>query len=175
MRSGGLKLTYTLGITFLTCALIVTSSSSDDLHDSPQDPKIRQVTDNHNPAAHTNLLGTTTELRFKSFIQEYEKSYSTREEYVHRLGVFAKNLIRAAEHQAMDPTAIHGVTRFSDLTEEEFEMMYMGVKGGREVLGNDHVESAAAAATVMTDVTYLPENFDWREKGAVTEVKMQVA
>ncbi|KAL3520763.1 hypothetical protein ACH5RR_018912 [Cinchona calisaya] len=178
MRSGGMMLTYAPCFTFLTCALIVSSTAN--LDHSPQDLNIRQVTDNQNPISTTNLLllGTTTELRFKSFIQKYEKSYSTHEEYVHRLGVFAKNFIRAAEHQAMDPTAIHGVTQFSDLTEEEFETMYMGLGGrGGTLLGKDPVDSAAAAAaksTAMMDrATDLPESFDWREKGAVTNVKMQ--
>ncbi|KAF7124691.1 hypothetical protein RHSIM_Rhsim12G0119400 [Rhododendron simsii] len=39
------------------------------------------------------------------------KEYWTREEYVRRLWIFAKNLVRAAEHQALDPIAVHGVTR----------------------------------------------------------------
>lgn len=68
--------------------------------------------------------------QFKSFIDKYGKEYSTREEYVHRLGIFTKNLARDVEHQALDPTAVHGITQFSDLTEEEFEGMYMGMRGG---------------------------------------------
>ncbi|KAK4367073.1 hypothetical protein RND71_014953 [Anisodus tanguticus] len=99
---------------------------------------------------------------------EYSKEYTTREEYIHRLGIFAKNLLRAAEHQALDPTAIHGVNQFSDLTSEEFERMYMGVKGGdRNLLGQ--IGSRGAPL----EVKGLPERFDWREKGAVTDVKMQ--
>lgn len=164
-------LTCAVGVTLLTCALIVSSATTP--HGSPQDPMIRQVTDNHKPIISSDLLGTATELHFKSFIQKYEKSYSTHEEYVHRLGVFAKNLIRAAEHQAIDPTAIHGITQFSDLTEEEFETMYMGFKGGGTHLEEDHVGSESAAEKVMMDATDLPKNFDWREKGAVTNVKMQ--
>ena len=145
---------------------------------------IRQVTDNHHhrhhpgrSSANHRLLGTTTELHFKSFMEEYEKSYSTHEEYVHRLGIFAKNLIKAAEHQAMDPSAIHGVTQFSDLTEEEFEATYMGLKGGAGVGGTTQLgkdDGDESAAEVMMDVSDLPESFDWREKGAVTEVKTQV-
>lgn len=138
------------------------------IHARTQDSNIRQVTDNP-PRHHHNLLGTATELRFKSFIQEYGKDYYTHEEYVHRLGVFAKNLIRAAEHQALDPTAVHGVTQFSDLSEEEFESMYLGVKGGFGRVG-----SGGGNEAKLLEVGKLPDNFDWREKGAVTEVKMQV-
>ncbi|KAJ6325501.1 hypothetical protein OIU76_012560 [Salix suchowensis] len=111
-----------------------------------------------------NLLGT--EEKFKMFIKKHKKEYKTREEYVHRFGIFGKNLIRAAEHQALDPTAIHGVTPFMDLTEEEFERIYTGVLGG----GTVPVEKASVS---FMDASGLPGSFDWREKGAVTDVKMQ--
>lgn len=110
----------------------------------------------------------STEKRFKTFMENYGKRYSTREEYLLRLGIFAKNMLRAAEHQALDPTATHGVTQFSDLSEDEFERFYTGVKGGFPS-GN----SSGGEAPPL-DLEGLPENFDWREKGAVTEVKMQV-
>ena len=151
-------LTYTACVlALLTCALTVSAS--------PPDPKILQVTQNH------HLLGTKTEHQFKAFIQEYGKEYSTSEEYLHRLGIFARNLIRAVEHQALDPTAVHGVTPFSDLTEEEFESTFMGLRGGGPRLDVDGVAGAAS----MMEVRGLPESFDWREKGAVTDVKMQVS
>ncbi|KAL0322052.1 UNVERIFIED_CONTAM: putative cysteine protease RD19D [Sesamum calycinum] len=108
MKGGGLVYPVGVGsaLALLTCALA--------LHVSPQDDaKILQVTENYH--ANHHLLGTAAELRFKSFMLEYGKEYPTRAEYLHRLGIFAKNLIRAAEHQAMDPT-VHGVTQFSDLS-----------------------------------------------------------
>ncbi|KHN00877.1 Cysteine proteinase 15A [Glycine soja] len=71
-----------------------------------------------------------TEKKFKVFMENYGRSYSTREEYLRRLGIFSQNMLRAAEHQALDPTAVHGVTQFSDLTEVEFEKLYTGVNGG---------------------------------------------
>ncbi|KAI5648578.1 hypothetical protein M9H77_34583 [Catharanthus roseus] len=162
-RELGPTLTYANGVALLTCAFLFIST----IHARTQDSNIRQVTDNP-PRHNHNLLGTATELRFKSFIQEYGKDYYTHEEYVHRLGVFAKNLIRAAEHQALDPTAVHGVTQFSDLSEEEFESMYLGVKGGFGRVG-----SGGGNEAKLLEVGKLPDNFDWREKGAVTEVKMQ--
>ncbi|KEH43476.1 putative cathepsin L [Medicago truncatula] len=108
-----------------------------------------------------------TEKKFKVFMQDYSKSYSTREEYLLRLGIFAKNLVKAVEHQALDPTAIHGVTQFSDLSDEEFERFYTGVRGGFPS------SNGVGEVAPPLDVEGLPENFDWREKGAVTGVKMQ--
>lgn len=110
-----------------------------------------------------------TEKKFKVFMENYGRSYSTEEEYLRRLGIFAQNMVRAAEHQALDPTAVHGVTQFSDLTEDEFEKLYTGVNGGFPSSNN-----AAGGIAPPLEVDGLPENFDWREKGAVTEVKLQV-
>ncbi|KAM7463864.1 hypothetical protein LguiA_031985 [Lonicera macranthoides] len=148
-------------LTYTACAcacVVALLTSALTFSASPPEPKILQVTH--------HLLGTKTEQQFNSFIHEYGKEYSTREEYLHRLGIFARNLIRAVEHQALDPTAVHGVTPFSDLTADEFESTFMGLQRGLDVDG-------VAGAARMMEVRGLPESFDWREKGAVTNVKMQ--
>ncbi|KAL8052059.1 hypothetical protein ABFX02_06G188900 [Erythranthe guttata] len=158
MKGGGLTYAVVTGtaLILLTCALAT-------LEEEQQ--VILQVTGNHH-----HLLGTAAEHQFNIFIQEYGKDYPTRAEYLHRLGIFAKNLLRAAEHQAMDPTAVHGVTQFSDLSPEEFEGMYMGVKGSAAAAPPSENEEVVAAEMEVGD---LPESFDWREKGAVSDVKMQ--
>lgn len=151
----------------LTCALTLTMALG------YQDPVIHQVTDDLHPKFSGNeLLGT--EKKFKIFMEKYGKTYGSREEYVRRLGIFARNMLRAAEHQALDPTAVHGVTPFSDLSEEEFESMYTGFRGGPG-FGHGNVANSAAAAAEVDGGGHLPESFDWREKGAVTDVKMQVS
>ncbi|KAM7268617.1 hypothetical protein ACFE04_010783 [Oxalis oulophora] len=131
---------------------------------------IHQVTD-QNPNNNNHLLSSETEKQFNIFMQEYGKTYSTREEYMHRLGVFASNVMKAVKHQMLDPTAVHGVTQFSDLTEDEFERFYMGVKG----FGGGQRLSEVEKGMVEEEVGggELPASFDWREKGAVTDVKMQ--
>ncbi|OVA17985.1 Peptidase C1A [Macleaya cordata] len=174
----GKDLMFTVGVTILTCALAVSSSLL--LHDDDpvleEDPKIYQVTDQKQSNRkfiqdRLDHLGTitTTEKNFQMFMKTYGKEYSTREEYIQRLGIFAKNMIRAAEHQALDPTAIHGITPFSDLSEDEFENLYTGLKVGSPSPFSNEVSSTAPAM----EVDGLPSSFDWREKGAVTDVKLQ--
>lgn len=96
---------------------------------------------------------------------------------MHRLGIFAKNLVRAAQHQALDPTAVHGVTQFSDLSEEEFERLYTGVKGGSVSVSaaEPRLLDGFWSEAELVEVDGLPESFDWRDQGAVTEVKTQVS
>ena len=89
--------------------------------------------------------------------------------------MFAANLARAAAHQALDPTARHGVTPFSDLTREEFEARLTGVRAGGDVQWLVMSGAPAAPPSSQEEVARLPASFDWRDKGAVTGVKMQGA
>ncbi|KAI3824265.1 hypothetical protein L1987_05716 [Smallanthus sonchifolius] len=137
---GGCGLTYAAAVIALTCTIHA-------VHTRPHDPFIAQVTDQLNH----HLLGTPTGHPFTAFIQEHDKQYYTREEYLHRLGVFSKNLLRAAEHQLLDPTTVHGVTPFSDLSEEEFEMMYLG-GGGGWVAGGGGVRGWSAISSLSLTI-----------------------
>ncbi|XP_024392278.1 cysteine proteinase 15A [Physcomitrium patens] len=134
----------------------------------PTGDTIREVTDDAlsngsvEQFAHA-LIGA--EKRFESFMKDFGKVYHSVEEYEHRFGVFKSNLLKALKHQALDPTASHGVTMFSDLTEEEFTSKYLGLKRPSVL------SSAPQAPPLPTED--LPPNFDWREKGAVGPVKDQ--
>ncbi|CAM8939645.1 unnamed protein product [Rhodiola kirilowii] len=97
---------------------------------------------------------------------KYNKVYATAEEHDYRLGVFKANLRLAERHQRIDPSAVHGVTQFSDLTPEEFKRSYLGLKRKLKL-------PADARKAPLLPTNNLPEDFDWREKGAVTDVKNQ--
>lgn len=148
------ELRSSLSVAALSLVLLLTRAAGASYEAGP---RIRQV---------TSALGSP-EAEFEAFVRGYGKEYGDRAEYAHRLGVFARNMIRAAEHQILDPTAEHGITPFSDLTEDEFEARLTGL-GARERKGHWHPTAPE------TDVEGLPSSFDWREKGAVTDVKTQV-
>ncbi|KAF8759194.1 hypothetical protein HU200_010222 [Digitaria exilis] len=142
---------------------------------SDHDGFIRQVTDGGGLSR--SWPGLLPEAQFAAFVRRHGRRYSGPEEYARRLRVFASNLARAAAHQAMDPSARHGVTPFSDLTPEEFEARHTGLRaGGGDVFQRLARRSMAAAAPATEEeVTRLPDTFDWRDRGAVTGVKTQGA
>ncbi|CAK9860591.1 unnamed protein product [Sphagnum jensenii] len=133
---------------------------------------IAQVTDRDNRRAGTDFMIAEAalkgaEAKFRGFVREYGKVYATDEERQHRFKAFRHNLMKAVEHQALDPTAVHGVTEFSDLTEEEFAAQFLGLKVP------EAIKNAPSGPDLPTGD--LPEEFDWRNLGAVTPVKNQGA
>ncbi|XP_027387905.1 cathepsin F isoform X2 [Bos indicus] len=102
---------------------------------------------------------------FKDFVTTYNRTYDSQEASW-RMSVFANNMVRAQKIQALDRgTARYGVTKFSDLTEEEFRTIYLNP------LLKDAPGRNMRPAHPVTDVP--PPQWDWRNKGAVTNVKDQ--
>ncbi|KAI0516036.1 hypothetical protein KFK09_008708 [Dendrobium nobile] len=132
-----------------------------------EDALIRQVV-NGTAASDdvANDLILNAEAYFSRFLRTFGKSYSNSEEHAHRFKVFKANLRRAMRHQKLDPSAVHGITKFSDLTPAEFSRKYLGVRPSRRLLGSIH-------EAPILPTNNLPTDFDWRDQGAVTGVKDQ--
>ncbi|KAK3006752.1 hypothetical protein RJ639_016193 [Escallonia herrerae] len=105
------------------------------------------------------------EHHFAIFKRRFGKTYASQEEHDSRFAVFKANLRRARRHQKLDPSAVHGVTQFSDLTPAEFRRNHLGLKRLR-------LPSDAHKAPILP-TNDLPADFDWRDHGAVTAVKNQ--
>ncbi|KAL5713373.1 cathepsin F [Ranunculus cassubicifolius] len=134
---------------------------------SDDDLVIQQVVSNEHEHDHDHQdLTLHAEHHFSSFINKYGKAYKDAEEHAYRFSVFRENLERIVHHQKLDPSAIHGVTQFSDLTPDEFQKNYLGLNGQ-----GGGVKGANEAPILPTND--LPEDFDWRDHGAVTNVKNQ--
>ncbi|XP_075401439.1 cathepsin F [Tenrec ecaudatus] len=103
---------------------------------------------------------------FKNFATTYNRTYATKEESNWRMSVFTNNMIRAQKIQSLDRgTAKYGVTKFSDLTEEEFRTIYLN-----PLLREDSGRKLRRAKMPNDPA---PPDWDWRPKGAVTKVKDQ--
>ncbi|KAK6916616.1 Cathepsin propeptide inhibitor domain (I29) [Dillenia turbinata] len=154
-----MALRFSLFISMIVVVFATTSFCSEQ----EEDTIIRQVVDGREED--NRLLNA--EHHFSLFKRNFKKSYPTQQEHDYRFKVFSANLRRARRHQRLDPTAVHGVTQFSDLTPEEFRRTYLGLKPLR-------LPSDASKAPILP-TNDLPEDFDWREKGAVTPPKNQGA
>ncbi|XP_060109547.1 cathepsin F [Heteronotia binoei] len=103
---------------------------------------------------------------FKDFLTTYRKSYKNQRETERRFQIFAENLKKAQVIQELDQgTAEYGVTKFSDLTEEEFRTTYL----------NPLLTKMSRRPMKLASIPYdtAPSAWDWRDHGAVTDVKNQ--
>ncbi|KAG4075490.1 hypothetical protein HA402_003315 [Bradysia odoriphaga] len=105
-------------------------------------------------------------MMFDEFKSKYNKKYESAMEHSTRLRLFKHNLhvINQLNQYEMG-TATYGITEFADFTLLEYKRR-TGLLQRRE---NNEIPLPIAD---IPDID-LPKSFDWREKGAVTEVKNQ--
>lgn len=66
---------------------------------------------------------------FTTFKQEFGRVYASAEEEASRFDIFVNHLKIIDERNAMEKYgAVHGITRFADLTQQEFESMYLDTR-----------------------------------------------
>jgi len=113
--------------------------------------------------------GITVEEEFQEFMIKYQKSYSAAE-YKKRLQIFEDSLKIAAELDDKDSHATYGVTKFSDLTREEFKRDYLIANfSSPKTRGEDYPVLPMSTLSPQQ----LPTAFDWNDKGVVTGVYNQ--
>ncbi|KAM8939255.1 cathepsin W-like [Pelodytes ibericus] len=102
--------------------------------------------------------------QFEEFIIRFNKSYKSEEEFKWRLSIFLQNIEEARHLQRHElGTAKYGVTKFSDLTDEEFRSFHLTASNFPPplLMRNDTLEVKS------------PPSCDWRKKGVISEVKNQ--
>jgi len=115
------------------------------------------------------VYSTSVEVQFSAFVSKYNKNYDS-EEYAQRLEIFQQNMRRAEELNLLhEGKATFGVTKFSDLTPDEFRAKVLMPKGSIKPTPTKHLSRTKSKANVQA----IPDSWDWVSKGAVTPVKDQ--
>ncbi|XP_059813682.1 cathepsin F-like [Hypanus sabinus] len=109
---------------------------------------------------------------FEEFKVAYNKSYTGEEEENRRFQIFVENMKKAQIFEEDDKgTAEHGVTKFSDMTDEEFNQFYLN-----PAMMNDSSwmeEMAQIPVAEPPPKCRIRRRCDWRQQRAVTQVKNQ--
>ena len=103
--------------------------------------------------------------QFQKFIKKYQKKYQSMNEFLARYEVFRKNVMKNFENQEDSPYST-GITKFSDLTKQEFAKTYLNLNYDAMAVANfdPYVVKVSNAA---------PASYDWRDYNRVSPVKDQ--
>jgi len=102
--------------------------------------------------------------------KEHGREYGNPEEKAKRFQIFQRNLRYINEMNAKRKSATQhrlGLNKFADMSPEEFAETYL-----KEIDMPSNLESRKMLKD-DDDCENLPDSVDWREKGAVTEVRDQ--
>lgn len=112
-------------------------------------------------------LPTEEELKaqFAEFTHTYNKVY-TADQFDLRFNNFKASVARAAAKQAASPSAQFGITKFSDMSVEEFRSTVLMTSVPAKT-------KEASVSGVSVASPSVPATWDWREHNAVTPVKDQ--
>jgi len=106
-------------------------------------------------------------IQFAKFKLDFNKQYRTRAEHELRFEIFQANLKKNNAHNKAGLSYTMGINQFSDLTDSEFKSQNLG---GYKALTNPQPSTHTYERKAIKD---LPASVDWREKGAITDVKNQ--
>jgi cathepsin F len=113
---------------------------------------------------------TATE-QFGAFVQRYNKKYSSAAVHAQKFDAFQRSLERVAVRNERSRGAVFGITRFSDLTPDEFRETYLSTKEA-----GDPSLSATEEAPASSMDGGIPAAYDWRDTpGIVAGVRDQRA
>lgn len=100
---------------------------------------------------------------FEDFKTKFQVQYSTPEEEAYRFTIFRETIERVAKKNKEHNTNVFGITKFADLTQDEFRARYLNALPKR-------IDAPVREPTTDAKST---SSFDWRSKGVVTPVKDQ--
>jgi len=103
-------------------------------------------------------------ITFDEFIKKYDKHY-TDLEYNNKKQVFLENTKLIEEHNRKESSYKLGMNKFGDMTFTEFKNTYL-----LKPIKNEHYGKNLNTTQTKYDI---PDNFDWRSEGVISNVKDQ--
>ena len=103
--------------------------------------------------------------KFQKFIKKYNKKYNSVNQFLARFEIFKRNVVATFQENSSYKT---GITKFSDLTQQEFTKTYLN-------LNYDALAIANFNPYKVKKSNIAPDSFDWRNRGLVTPVRDQGA
>lgn len=111
------------------------------------------------------LLSYASMPSFTNWMTQYNKSYGSINEYVHRKNIYSSNILKIAKHNSIENSWKMNLNKFADMTSSEFKS-YVGSCYNYSLRNNtndgDYLEKFGIE---------LPVSVNWTAKGAVTPVK----
>lgn len=106
---------------------------------------------------------------FMKMFRNEGADYESEDEKMKRYSIFLQNMGRADELNMLSNSSAHGVTKFSDMTREEFKFY----KGFKPKDRNSSIRATIAPRKQIYAV--MAKSVDWRGTGAVSAIKNQGA
>jgi C1A family cysteine protease len=108
----------------------------------------------------------------------HNKEYNFIKEESARFAIFVENYKKIIDHNSKNEDVKLGLNRFGDLTVEEFKSLHSGCyQSNTERVQNQQAQQFRQKLNPYHQIDYrvlnLPDSVDWRQKGAVTDVKNQ--
>ena len=104
--------------------------------------------------------------KFQKFIKIYNKKYDSVNEYLARFEVFKRNYMSTLTND--NKSYKSGITKFSDLTKQEFTKTYLN-------LNYDAMAMANFDPYMVKIKNNVPDSYDWRNYNRVSPIKDQGA
>ncbi len=108
---------------------------------------------------------------FHSWLQKNSRSYHSVSEKNQRFMIFKENLRYIHSQNVQEKSYWLGLNNFSDLSHEEFQVRYLGTRP--RLVGDRKLRRKTIQEGFIYADVEAPASIDWREKGAVAEVKDQ--
>ncbi|WCJ31261.1 cysteine proteinase1 [Euphorbia peplus] len=151
--------TYKTQFTLLIIFIFFTLSSALDM-------SIINYDKTHDQRTETEMMNM-----YNWWLAKHGKVYNKIGEREKRFDIFKNNLRFIDEHNSQKRSYKVGLTRFADLTNEEYSSVFLGTK----IDATSRVIKSGKPSQRYTfrDGDTLPESVDWREAGAVNPIKDQ--